>query len=79
MGINRKQEWTEADVLCPFYISNSRDERSIRCEGYGKGVESVSRFRSLKLRDKHVGLYCAGRFERCPVYRCTYNCKYRDP
>ena len=45
---------------------------------YGEGVEAVSRFRSLKLKDKHMGLYCTGRFESCPVYGCTYDCKYRD-
>jgi len=79
MGRNKKLEWTEADILCPFYLSNDREARSIRCEGYGKGVDAVSSFHSLTLRDRHMGLYCTGRFERCPVYGCTYGCKYRDP
>ena len=78
MGNYKKISWTDADVLCPFYLSDDRAERSICCEGYGKGVDAVSRFHSLTLMDKHMGLYCTGRFERCPVYGCTYGCKYRD-
>ncbi len=78
MANYKRITWTDADVRCPFYISDERGGRSIRCEGYGEGVEAVSRFRSLKLKDKHMGLYCTGRFESCPVYGCTYDCKYRD-
>ena len=78
MRQDRKVKWTDADVRCPFYISDDQSGRSISCEGYGKGVEAVSRFRTLELKDRHMGLYCTGRFERCPVYGCTYDCKYRD-
>lgn len=78
MRSDRKLGWTDADVRCPFYISDSRDTRSIRCEGYGQGIDAISRFRSLALKDRHMGRYCAGRFESCPVYGCTYACKYRD-
>lgn len=70
--------WTDADVRCPFYLSDSRAARSIRCEGYERGVETHSRFQNLALRDRHMGRYCADRFESCPVYRCTYGCKYAD-
>ena len=70
--------WTDADVLCPFYISDDRAERSINCEGYGKGIDAISRFTSLALKNRHMGCYCAGRFEDCPVYRCTYANKYAD-
>ncbi len=78
MGNYKKQSWTDADVRCPFYVSDSRSARSICCEGYEKGVDAVSRFRSLTLRDRHMGRYCVGRFEDCPVYRCTYASKYAD-
>ena len=78
MGSIKKISWTDADVRCPFYIEDNRAKRSICCEGYSLGVEAVSRFRSLALRDRHMGLYCTGRFEHCPVYNCTYDCKYRD-
>ena len=78
MGNYKKICWTEADVRCPFYISDDRAGRSICCEGYGRGIDAVSRFRSLRLKDRHMGCYCAGDFESCPVYRCTYACKYAD-
>ncbi len=74
----KKIKWTDADVRCPFYISDDETGRSICCEGYDRGVDTVSRFRSLALKDRHMGRYCTGRFERCPVYGCTYDCKYRD-
>lgn len=74
----KKLKWTDADVRCPFYISDDGNGRSICCEGCIQGVETVSRFRSLALKDKHMGMYCTGRFERCPIYCCTYDRKYRD-
>ena len=78
MGQYKKISWTDADVRCPFYISDDRAGCSICCEGYGEGVETVSHFESLRQRDVHMGRYCTCRFERCPVYGCTYDCKYRD-
>ena len=79
MGSYKKLCWTDADVRCPFYLSDERTARTIRCEGFGAGIDSVSRFRSLELKDRHMGRYCVGRFEDCPVYRCTYDCKYSEP
>ena len=35
----KKIKWTDADVRCPFYISDDQSGRSISCEGYGKGRE----------------------------------------
>ncbi len=74
----RKMRWDEASVRCPFYLNHGSKEPRICCEGCVEGAELVSRFRSLSLREKHMGLYCAGKFERCPVYRCVYAEKYDD-
>lgn len=74
----KKETWTAADVLCPFYIDDSLEQRSIRCEGYCSGADLTSRFRSIKARDSHMGSYCAGRYERCPVYSLVYREKYDD-
>ena len=78
MGSSKKICWTDADVRCPFYLSDDRKGRSITCEGYGAGTDTISRFRSLQQKDRHMGVYCVGRFQSCPVYRCTYGCKYGD-
>lgn len=74
----KKEHWTASDVRCPFYISDDRTERCISCEGYGEGTVVRSRFKSLAQREKHMGAYCVGRYERCPMYRCTYGAKYDD-
>ena len=78
MANYRKASWTDADVRCPFYLSDNQAACSISCEGFGKGVETVSRFRSRALKDRHMGACCVSAFEKCPVYRCTYASKYTD-
>ena len=74
----KKILWTDADVRCPFYMFSDRTARKVCCEGYGTGVDMISRFRSLALKDKHMGRYCVGRYEDCPVYRCVYGSKYAE-
>lgn len=78
MGTYKKLRWENADVRCPFYIAHSQETPGLRCEGYDAGVDFVSRFHSLALMDRHMGRYCVGRFEDCPVYRCTCASKYAD-
>lgn len=74
----KKLCWTEADVQCPFYLSDDRESRSITCEGCCVGQRLTSRFRTLQLREKHMGRFCVSDFTRCPLYRCTYANKYED-
>ena len=74
----KKLCWGEADVRCPFYKKDSREEKSIRCEGFEKDCLVESRFRTLAQREKHMGRYCVSRFEGCPVYKSTYDNKYRE-
>ena len=74
----RKDSWTDADVRCPFYISEDKAACSISCEGFEKGVKTLSRFRSRPHKDRHMGAFCVGEYEQCPVYRCTYASKYAD-
>ena len=78
MGSYKKIGWTDADVQCPFYISDDRETSAICCEGYEANVDTVSRFKSAAHRDRHMGRYCVSRFEDCPVYRCTCGCRYAD-
>lgn len=74
----KKLCWTMADVKCPFYKRDSRQERSISCEGFDQGSTVETRFKNLELREKHMGCYCAGRFQLCPIYKSTYETKYRE-
>ena len=73
-----KECWTAADVRCPFYLSDSRAERNLSCEGYGEQAKVTNIFRTVEQKDRHMGLYCVGRFERCPMYRRIYEAKYSD-
>lgn len=70
--------WSEADVKCPFYKKDSREERSISCEGFDQGSTVVTKFKNLGLRENHMGCYCVGRFQLCPIYKSTYDFKYRE-
>ena len=78
MASFKKLCWTDADVKCPFYISDDREARSITCEGYSAGADVISRFHTLPQEQRHMGRFCVGRFEDCPVYRCTYGAKYEE-
>ena len=78
MASYKKLCWTMADVKCPFYIKDSRQERSISCEGFDTDSTVVTRFKNLEMREKHMGRYCVARFQLCPVYRGTYDTKYRE-
>ena len=78
MASYKKLCWSEADVKCPFYKKDSRQGRSISCEGFDQGSTVETRFKNLELREKHMGCYCAGRFQLCPIYKSTYETKYRE-
>lgn len=78
MSKYRKECWTDADVRCPFYISDERSARSITCEGCMKETKATMSFRTLANRDGHMGRFCVGTYERCPVYRSVYQSKYAD-
>ena len=78
MASYRKLSWTEADVKCPFYISDDRKRRSISCEGYTESSETVMKFGTLAVRDRYMGRCCVTKFSECPMYRVIYECKYSE-
>lgn len=70
--------WTDADVRCPFYLSDDRTRRQIACEGLMDDMDTISRFKTTALQQKHMGTYCVKHYLRCPIYQNTYNAKYRE-
>ena len=65
MSKYRKECWTDADVRCPFYISDERSARSITCEGCMEETKATMSFRTLANRDGHMGrlhTWITGRF-----------------
>lgn len=63
MSKYRKECWTDADVRCPFYISDERSARSITCEGCMEETKVTMSFRTLANRDGHMGRFCVGTYE----------------
>jgi len=78
MGRRDKLCWRAADVRCPFYKSDSRELRSISCEGFAWGSTVQTRFKSLEDRERHMGRCCVNEYMDCPVYKSTYDSKYRE-
>ena len=76
MGSYKKISWTDADVRCPFF--RSLEGSKVCCEGYAEDVDIINRFRSLAAKDKHMGRYCVGAFEKCPVYQFVSKTKYQE-
>ena len=78
MASYKKLCWDAADVRCPFYKKDNRTERSIRCEGFDEDCLVESRFHTLAHMEKHMCCYFVSRYEECPVYKSTYDSKYRE-
>ena len=78
MSSIRKELWSEADVQCPFFVSHDNTLRVISCEGYRTGIIVSSKFRSIYKKNMHLGEYCAGVYDRCPMYKFVCAEKYHD-
>lgn len=74
----KKLGWSDGDILCPFYISQDRKERLIRCEGFAEGAVMTSKFPNVRSREGHMGRHCAAEYRGCPLYKCVYEAKYHD-
>lgn len=68
MPSRRKESYTEVDIKCPFYLNDNRKNASITCEGHCDNMDCVSKFTTLKERDKYIGVYCISKYERCPIH-----------
>ena len=74
----KRECWTDADVKCPFYKGDDRYQRSVSCEGFAEGMGVCFKFRTLRQRERHMGVYCVGSYESCPMFRCTSKCRYGE-
>ena len=70
---HKKDTWTADDVKCPFFLSEDRAVRAIRCEGPLDGVSLTVNFGRLPDREKHMGKFCCklSGYEKCVFYRLT--------
>ena len=73
-----RELWKDTDVRCPFYISDDTGMRSISCEGFDDGVKTRTHFRTIEMKNNHMGRYCVSRYASCPVYKCTVENRYGE-
>ena len=57
------------DVLCPFYLSEVKKKRTIRCEGYADGSTVSVLFARDKKYNIHRNMYCCSVYDQCPYYK----------
>lgn len=78
MSTDRKIHWQAAEVQCPFFINESKPQKSVTCEGMSDAMRTHLVFTSLAAKDKHMGKYCVLHYERCPMYKFIYDLKYKE-
>ena len=71
----RQESWKAADVKCPFYLRDSSS--TLECEGFDEGMIVTLSCPSKDKKNRHMGTYCVGRYEHCPVYKNTMD-KYAE-
>lgn len=71
----RQESWKAADVKCPFYLRDS--STTLECEGFDEGMIVTLNCRTKEKKNKHMGIYCAGGYDHCPVYNNTMS-KYAE-
>lgn len=73
--MSKKEPWVAADVKCPFWITSTKN--SITCEGILPDFKDTISFYRMEQMKKHMGTYCAGQWQRCPLAK-EIEKKYRD-
>lgn len=73
--MSRREAWKDVDVQCPFYRRST--ERQIVCEGLTEKGNLTQSFRRMKDKEKHMGVYCCGRYRECRLYRMLMD-KYHE-
>lgn len=60
-----------ANVLCPFYITDSEQHRKVVCEGIEEGSTVSMRFKPGQ-KISWMNKYCFADYEKCPLYKLAY-------
>lgn len=60
----------DVNAQCPFFVSEFK--KSVTCEGIEEGMETVLRFREVRIKNKFVARYCNNaNYEECPYARAA--------
>ena len=66
----------EGAVKCPFF--RAYGSHSVLCESFMDGAGNRTCFRHGADRERHMELYCCGKYDYCEVYRMVKEAKYDD-
>ena len=69
--------FTQADVLCPFYLSDTENPSNIRCEGISYVNRLYLNFPHKRDKVIHMRLFCTEHYKDCGLFR-TINEKYEE-
>ena len=63
----------DGKALCPFYVNDYVNEKSITCEGI-IGKFTITRFKNKFRKDEHTEVYCTTEnYKKCTI--CQLNMK----
>lgn len=70
--------YRDAGIQCPFYTAHLERARGreICCEGITEGGHLTQVFATRRGRDRHLEVFCSGRYECCEIYRAVMEAKY---
>ncbi len=69
--------YTQADVLCPFYIADTERPSRISCEGISGESRLVLSFTNKRYKMLHMRGFCTGNYEKCMLFKTIYE-KYAE-
>lgn len=67
----------QADVLCPFYLTDTDKPINIRCEGISDDNRLVLNFRHKNEKLTHMKAFCTDNYCGCVLFKAI-NEKYED-
>ena len=69
--------YIQADVLCPFYITDKARPPVIKCEGIQPDLTISLMFVYKNTKLDFMNTYCCKEYEKCPLFDIIYK-KYEN-
>lgn len=69
--------YIQADVLCPFYITDKANPIILKCEGLQPDITISLMFVYKNTKVNFMNKYCCKQYEKCPLFDVIYK-KYED-
>ncbi len=69
--------YTQADVRCPFYITDTERPAGISCEGISDKSKLSLCFTNKRYKKVHMKVFCIENYEDCALFKTIYK-KYEE-